>query len=352
MNHDLRPIPALRAVVLATGLLIALALLGACSSEAADTPAPTTVDPFLTCGAADAKPVYSAHPIGELKSMNIGCQGKEGPLVVLLHGFPDFAYGWESVAKELSGKHIVVAPDQRGYNTTWGPDNKDVAAYKIDKLVGDIKALVTRLTDAKDGLGKAGETIIVGHDWGGAVAWTFAHKHAELTGKLVIVNGPHPDTFIREYNNNPKQKDASSYMALFNTPGTENFLKSNNHKALIDAFGKALTDAQKDVYRKLFAASDLVKMLNWYRANLDTDKGTIAASNITIDVPTLVAWGMKDTALLPGNLDGLDKYVKTLTVQKFEKATHWVPHEQPEAVAKAIADFAAGLPIAPTATEK
>jgi epoxide hydrolase 4 len=316
-------------------------VLGGCSSE----PAPL----WINCGTAAGGPVYSQHAIGDLKSMNIACQGSTGPTVVLLHGFPDFARGWHKVMAELAKDHIVIAPDQRGYNITSGPEA--VAGYKIDELVGDIKALLDKTTSATDGTAKGGKVTLVGHDWGGAVAWTFANKHPALLNKLVIVNGPHPDVFINEYNTNPKQKAASSYMAFFTTPGSEAVLKANEHKLLIDAFGSALSDEDKAEYRKLFAASDLVKMLNWYRANLDTTAGTIAAANITIAVPTLVAWGMKDSALLAGNLNGLDKYVQDLKIQHFATATHWVPHEQPAAVAKAVADFTAGLPIAATATE-
>lgn len=349
--YRLRHLPIIH---LAITCACALALLTSCGTEdpasgGGDSDAAAAKTAWLPCGPADGEPVISSHAIGELANMDITCQGTSGPVVLLLHGFPDFAYGWTKVMRKLAKDHIVIAPDQRGYHKTSGPD--DVDGYKIDKLVGDIEALVKRISATEDGLAAPGKLTVVGHDWGGAIAWTFGHKHPDLLSKLVIINGPHPDVFIREYNENPEQKNASAYMAFFSTPGSEGALMANEHKLLVDAFGDALLELDKLKYRELFAASKLTRMLNWYRANIDTTKGTIAASDITIKVPTLVAWGMKDTALLPGNLVGLDKYVEKLTIQHFPTATHWVPHEQPAAIATAVREFTAGLPVAPTATE-
>ena len=342
----------LRRVVVFLALATATGLAG-CAANDADAVADAVAEAgprWLECGEADGAPIYSQIEVGELKTMNIACQGKSGAPVLLLHGFPDYAYGWHKVMSELAADHIVIAPDQRGYHTTWGPD--DVAGFHIDKLVDDVKALIERATATKDGTAAPGEMILVGHDWGGAVAWTFASRHPDLIVKLVIMNAPHPDIFMREYNDNPDQHEASSYMAFFNAPGSEAVLKANDHQLLIDAFGDALTETEKAAYRELYAASDLVKMLNWYRANVDTDKGEMSAKNLHVTVPTLVAWGMKDAALLPGNLIGLDAYVTDLTLQQFPTATHWIAHEQPQAVAKAIRDFAAGLAIPATASEQ
>ena len=327
------------------------------TSPSTDTTAGTDTSPgtdtsnakWTTGCPADAPAHIQLSDVGELKTMHVACQGDKGPGVLLLHGFPEFWYGWHRVMKELAPTHQVVAPDQRGYNKTSVPTGLD--AYHLDKLVADTVALIDRLTDPKTGTMQAGKITLVGHDWGGALAWVVAHKHPKRIGKLVIINGPHPDVFAREYNNNPAQKDAASYMALFRTPGIEGALAANDYKLLLGGFGTSLSEADKALYRAAYTTSGLTGMLAWYRANLDTEKGEMTAKNVTIDVPTLVVWGMKDTALLYGNTVGLSKWVKDLTQQQLPTATHWVSHDQPVALAKAIADFTAGLPIPATGTE-
>ena len=252
---------------------------------------------------------------------------------------------------ELAATHQTAAPDQRGYHLTAKPDG--IPAYHIDKLVADIKALLERLTDPTTGTMKASEITLVGHDWGGAVAWTVAHRHPELIGKLVIINGPHPDAFHREYTENPAQKAASGYMTLFSTVGIESTLMVNNFALLMNAVKGALSAEEQAAYLAMYKAggeAGLRSMLNWYRANLNTETGEMAVKDVTVKVPTLVVWGMADTALLPGCMAGLETWVSDLKRQQVPEATHWVAHERPKTIARAIRDFTAGLPIPATAT--
>lgn len=279
-----------------------------------------------SCGST---PEFANVDVGDV-TLNVACQG-DGPTVLLLHGFPEFWYGWTDVMNGLAGDHRVVVPDQRGYNLSDKPDGLD--AYKIDKLVADMVALIDTL-DAP--------VHLVGHDWGGVVAWGLASLFPDKIESLVIANGPHPNVFAREYTNNPEQKAASSYVSFFISPGAEDALSANNYGALAGAFAGALNDEQLDVYKEAWAQPGaLTATLNWYRANFDAEDGPQFAGEYHIDVPTLVLWGEKDTALLIGNIAGLDDYVSDLTIQTYDDATHWIGHDKPAEVAAEIAAFVA-----------
>ncbi len=258
-------------------------------------------------------------------------QGK-GELILFLHGFPEFWYEWKGLLPEFAKDHHAVAPDMRGYDLSDKPE--PVESYRVPVIVEDIHALAVKL--------KARKFILVGHDWGGVIAWAFASAHPEMLHKLIIVNAPHPTVFARELTNNPAQQKASAYFKLFTSPQAEAFLGQNDFgtfQGLIKSW------ASPDDIKEYVAnwGHGLTGGLNYYRAShlekpaANSDLPAIKA----IDVPTLVIWGEKDTALLTGNLDGLDQYVKHLTVRRIPDGTHWVIHEQPALVIQYMREFIA-----------
>jgi epoxide hydrolase 4 len=267
----------------------------------------------------------------------------KGPLIIFLHGFPEFWYEWKDQLAEFARDHRVVAPDMRGYNMSAKPVG--VEHYQMKDLVEDVRALADHLGYKK--------FILVGHDWGGGVAWGFAIAHPEYLEKLVIVNCPHPAILARELANNPMQQKASQYMLLFRSPQAEQILSANNYAALVEAvLGDGLksgvfTEADKQAYIAAWSQPGaLTGGLNYYRAaNLGPPvPGAPAAppsdpDNMLVKVPTLVIWGEKDTALLTGNLDGMDKFVPDLTVKRIPDGSHWVIHEKPALVNGYIREF-------------
>jgi pimeloyl-ACP methyl ester carboxylesterase len=269
-------------------------------------------------------------------------QGR-GPLILFLHGFPEFWYGWKELLPEFAKDHHAVAMDMRGYNLSSVPANLD--AYEIPTLVEDVRALAEKLT--------ADTFVLVGHDWGGVVAWYFAAVHPELLRKLVILNAPHPTVFARELANNPQQQQASSYFNLFSNPEAESVLSQNDFalpQAVVFTGGWA-SETDRQAYLECWRRG-LTGGLNYYRAaNLKSilageksdgeksDAGQFASLTRPISVPTLVIWGEKDIALLTGNLDGLDQHVENLQIHRLPSAGHFVVHEQPAAVIDAMRQF-------------
>ena len=270
--------------------------------------------------------------VGEL-TLNVACQGS-GPTLVLLHGFPEFWGGWSRLVPELASEYRLIMPDQRGYNLSDKPT--EVSDFELDHLVADVVGLIDAVSSEP--------VTLVGHDWGGAVAWAVAASAPEKLKNLVILNAPHPDVLARELANNPAQREASSYVQLLITPGAETIIAQDNYALFASAvFDDTFTEDEKGPYYEAWGQEGAIKaMVSWYTANFT--EGSIAATgNLVIDaVPTLVLWGLKDTALLPGNLDGLEDYVTDLQVQTFEEATHWIVHEEPAGVAEAIRAYLAG----------
>jgi epoxide hydrolase 4 len=267
----------------------------------------------------------------------------KGPLIIFLHGFPEFWYEWKDQLPEFAKDHRVVAPDMRGYNLSEKPEGVD--SYQMKDLVEDVRALAEHLGYKK--------FILVGHDWGGGVAWSFAIAHPEYLEKLVIVNCPHPAILARELTQNPAQQKASQYMLMFRSPQAEQMLSANNYAGLVDGvLGEGLksgvfTEADKQAYIAAWSQPGaLTGGLNYYRAaNLGPptpDSPVTPAADVSsleVKVPTLVIWGEKDTALLTGNLDGMDKFVPNLTVKRIPDGSHWVIHEKPALVNGYIRDF-------------
>lgn len=270
-----------------------------------------------------------------------------GPLIVFLHGFPEFWYEWRRQLAEFGRDHQAVAPDMRGYNLSSKP--AALEQYRIKHLVDDLGKLAEHLGAAR--------FVLVAHDWGGVVAWAFAMAHPERLRKLVIVNAPHPGVFEREIRENPLQQKASRYMLTFRSPEAEAILSADNYTRMVEMFrrelGDRFTDADRAAYIEAWSQPGaLTGGLNYYRAaavgppgdgtparSFDADR-----SRFTVGVPTLVIWGEKDRALLPGNLEGLERFVPDLTIRRIPEGSHWVIHEQPELVNRYLREFLSAEP--------
>jgi pimeloyl-ACP methyl ester carboxylesterase len=283
-------------------------------------------------------------------SLSCRATGERGrPVLVFLHGFPEAAFVWDGLlehfARPENGGYRCVAPNLRGYEKSSQP--AEVSAYRPKHLVRDIAALAQ--------LEGAPLACLVAHDWGGAVAWNLANQHPELTGKLAIINSPHPATFLRALQTSSAQQQASQYMNFLVRPDAEELLRADGYRRLLGFFthwGAApwLTDAVKAQYLAVWDQS-LTGGLNYYRASpLRPAQGqepgpaaiTLPRETVTVEIPTLVLWAMEDAALLPELVDGLDEYVADLRLEKVPGASHWIVHERPEFVAQRLGEFLRG----------
>lgn len=264
-------------------------------------------------------------------------QGK-GELILFLHGFPEFWYEWRAILPEFAKDHHAVAPDMPGYNLSSSP--AALEDYRVPAMVEDVHALVVKL--------KAKKFVLVGHDWGGVIAWAFAGAHPEMLDKLIIVNAPHPTVFARELADNPAQQKASSYFNLFNSPQAETYLANNDFALFRGLIKPWASPADINEYVTNWKRG-LTGGLNYYRASrLHSPVDGAPATTVrelpqmpVIDTPTLVIWGEKDTALLTGNLDGLNQYVKNLTVKRIPDGDHWVIHEKTAEVIRDMREYLA-----------
>jgi pimeloyl-ACP methyl ester carboxylesterase len=273
----------------------------------------------------------------------------KGPLILFLHGFPEFWYEWKNQLTEFSKDHLAVAPDMRGYNLSDKPE--PLNQYKMNVLVEDIRAIADHFSHEK-------KFVLVGHDWGGVVAWAFAIQHPDMLDKLVIVNAPHPGIFGRLLVSDAAQQQASQYMLMFRSPQAEQNLSANNYSLLVRIVLETglksgiFTEDDKQAYVKAWSQPGAITGgLNYYRANevgppasgqaASENRGNFGADpeNLVVKVATLVIWGEKDTALLIQNLDGLEKLVPQSTIKRIPDASHWVVHERRAEVNAAIRDF-------------
>jgi epoxide hydrolase 4 len=280
-------------------------------------------------------------------TLSCRASGERGrPVLMFLHGFPEAAFVWDELLEHFAraehGGYRCVAPNLRGYERSSQPE--DVKAYRAKELVRDLAALIAIEGQPLE--------CLVAHDWGGAVAWSLANQRPDLAKRLAIVNSPHPGTFLRDLQSDPKQQAASAYMNFLIRPDAEQLLREDDYRRLWGFFtqwGGApwLTESVKTQYREVWDAS-LTGGLNYYRASplRPARAGDSAASAIslprdmlTVNLPTLVLWGMKDEALLPSLLEGLEEYVPRLTVERVDDASHWIVHERPALVADRLARF-------------
>jgi epoxide hydrolase 4 len=246
----------------------------------------------------------------------------EGPLVVMIHGFPDFWYTWRAQMPALAEKFQVVAIDQRGYNESDQPEG--VENYAMDKLVGDIEAVIKHF--------KRDKAIIVGHDWGGMVAWTFSMMRPAMTDKLIILNLPHPNGLRRELANNPEQQKNSAYARRFQSPDAASQLTAEGLAFWVR------DEAAREKYVQAFKRSSFEGMLNYYKANYPREPYTAQSQPLPkVKCPVLIIHGLKDKALLPGALNDTWQWVEQdLTLVTIPQADHFVQQDAAETVTKTI----------------
>lgn len=262
-----------------------------------------------------------------------------GPLMLFLHGFPEFWAAWRKPMEYFSRRGwLCVAPDLRGYNLSDKPEG--VEAYKVKHLIADVLAVGAHYSKTP--------FVLVAHDWGGAVAWSVAIAQPQRLARLVMINSPHPYLFWRELTSNPAQQKASEYMNLFRLPKAERVLSDNGYSRLISAFAKLDEAWQAELIAAWSQPGALTGGLNYYRASplYPPTAGDAGAMKLKLElkdfmvrVPTLVLWGERDTALLPGCVEGLGQCVPDLKLVRVPDASHWIVHEKPDLVCGEIEKF-------------
>jgi pimeloyl-ACP methyl ester carboxylesterase len=260
----------------------------------------------------------------------------QGKLMLMLHGFPEFWYSWRHQILEFAKDYRVVAIDLRGYNDSDKP--QELEAYKISELVADVKGVIS-------GLGYE-NCILVGHDWGGIIAWHFAYAYPEMVEKLIVLNIPHPALFV-EGLKTPQQLLKSWYAFAFQIPWLPEFLFQFNDYQLIascftdmaidrTAFSESDLNAYKDAAAKRGA---LTAAINYYRRAFQSLFDGDSRSWDILDVPTLTIWGENDAALGKELSYGTQKYVREWQVKYIPNCSHWVQQEQPALINRYIREF-------------
>jgi pimeloyl-ACP methyl ester carboxylesterase len=286
-------------------------------------------------------------------TLNVALAGPEdAPPVILLHGFPESHRTWRGVAPLLQDRFRLVMPDQRGFAGSDRP--QDIDAYRTSVIVDDLFALADALAIE--------HFALVGHDWGGAAAWAAAIKGDPRIEWLGIVNSPHPVIFQKSLIESAEQRAASQYINAFKLPGFEKVVEAMGFEKFFEkSFGAhvdlaIIPEAEKRQYIAEWSQPGaLTAMLNWYRASHLIVPPPLVTVPIPdwvlgafpkIRIPTLVVWGMRDPALLPIQLDGLERLVEDLTVVRLPEAGHFAPWEAPEPVSEALGHFLASTPAA------
>lgn len=272
---------------------------------------------------------------------------RDAPALIFLHGFPENHRTWRHQVEHLNDRFRCIAPDQRGYGSSSRPEGAE--HYETMALVQDIAGLAQAL--------ELESYTIVGHDWGGALAWLIA-AFGQATGhvtRAVIANAPHPVIFQRLLLTDRDQRAASQYMRTFRDPAHDDLIREHGLAGLLQT---ALTWEDRPEYdpaelpllmEQWRNPENSLAMLNWYRASGISVPSAEDPYGLPpeyapppmprIEVPTLVIWGMKDEALLPANIEGLDEVAFDITIERIEGAGHFVPWEAPEAVNAALDAF-------------
>ena len=279
-------------------------------------------------------------------TLNVALAGdRANPAIILLHGFPESHRTWREIAPRLQDRFFLVMPDQRGFAGSDRP--QEAGAYKTDMLIDDIFALSEAL-----GLD---DFALVGHDWGGAIAWGAALRNDPRLTRLAIVNSPHPVVFQKSLIQSPEQRAASQYITAFRAPGFEKMVEAKGFDWFFDTTFARHVDVSNisESERRQYIA-DWSKpgafnaMLNWYRGSRVVVPPPAVTVPIpdwllrafpVVKVPTLVIWGMQDKALLPLQLDGLEALVDDLTIVRLPDVGHFAPWEAGDEVAASLTDF-------------
>jgi pimeloyl-ACP methyl ester carboxylesterase len=300
------------------------------------------------------EPSYQRIELPTGVALNVAIAGpREAEPLLLLHGFPESHRTWRNQIEDLSRDHFVVAPDQRGFGASDRPQG--VENYESDKIIADAFALMDAL--------EVKHFTLVGHDWGGAVAWTAALMHPLRLKRLVIVNAPHPYVFQKSLIEDEAQREASQYINFFRSPAAEAAITAMGLEAFLEKVLLSHSDATKlPVEERQHYLDDwkqpgaLTSMLNWYRASKVQVPAVGEEASLPLwtkapfpklRMPVLVVWGMKDPALLPVQLSGLHDLVEDLRIVTSTTASHFIPWEEPGTVTSAIRDFIAETGTSP-----
>ena len=288
----------------------------------------TGVTSCLPCAASEPVDVFDRVEHGYADSGGVKIHYAtlgSGPLVVMIHGFPDFWYSWRYQMAALAGQFQVVAIDLRGYNLSDKPEG--IEDYAMPLLVGDVKAVLGHLGQDK--------AVVVGHDWGGAVAWQFAMAFPEMTERLIICNLPHPRGFMRELAHNEDQQRNSAYARTFQQPDGAQTITVD---ALVDIVaGKDSADI-KAQYREAFENSDFEAMLAYYKVNYPREPYQEDTSPVVkVKMPVLMFHGLEDWALSHTMLNHTWEWLeKDLTLVTVPGAGHWVQHDAADLVSRTM----------------
>jgi pimeloyl-ACP methyl ester carboxylesterase len=286
---------------------------------------------------------YASLPNGmRLHYASAGERGK--PLLIFLHGFPEFWFAWHAQLQAFGDRYFAVAPDLRGFNLSGMP--KEVSDYRPKLITQDIEQLIAYLGYQR--------CVMVAHDWGGAIAWNIAISRSGLLDRLIIINATHPYAFAKALANDPEQQQASTYMNWLRASGSEQALAKDDFRVmeqLMLGMGRPSDHWFDAATRQRYHASwarGLSGGVNYYRATplyppTDEDPGagklSLNPEDFRCHVPVRVIWGMQDKALLPQLLDPLPELIDDLIIERLPEATHWVVHEQPERINQLIERF-------------
>jgi pimeloyl-ACP methyl ester carboxylesterase len=286
--------------------------------------------------AAQPEPGVGTHHDVVVGRVRLHCvEAGSGPLVVLLHGFPEFWYSWRHQLPALAAAGFrALAPDLRGYNLSSKPPG--VRSYRIEALIGDVVGLVRHAG--------AGRAVVVGHDWGGVVAWFLAAFHPEVVERLVILNAPHPAAFSRQMRA-LGQVRRSWYMLFFQLPWLPEALIRAGDFALLERLLRRGGFSPEDVrhYKRALAQPGaLTAAINYYRAAFRRGPRLDPRVLQPLRTPTLVVWGERDPYLGVGLLDALEQWVPGVRIERLSGANHWVQNTAPEKVNRLLLNFLAG----------
>jgi pimeloyl-ACP methyl ester carboxylesterase len=305
---------------LISGIMLALSALAACVTQPAPPPSAATSAPITL------EDRYAQN--GDVR-IHYVASGK-GPLVVMIHGYPDYSGSWTYLTPKLNDAYRVVAIDTRGYNLSDKPEG--VANYEMPKLVADVEAVIRA-----EGYSTA---TVLGHDWGGSIAWMFAFTHPEMLDNLIVLSTPHPVLFMEQMRTNPAQQASSQYARNFQKEGSEASMTA-------EGLARRVQDpALRALYVEAFKRSSFAAMMNYYRANYPREVGPNAKRPFLpenppqIPVPLLVMHGMKDTALLSaGHAGTWEKAAQDTTLVMVPNAGHFVQFDAADLVNATIRNW-------------
>ncbi len=285
--------------------------------------------------------------VGDLTIHYAASGDPAAPMMLMLHGFPEYWAAWAELLPVFGAHFHAIAPDQRGYNLTDKPSGID--AYQTKHLIADMAGLIDRLSSDRP-------ITLVGHDWGASVAYGLAIRHPSRVERLVIINGVHPGPFQEALLRDPDQIAASQYFHYLRDPKAEERLSADDYDKMFDLFSHFsdmdwMTADQRQGYHEAWSRPGaLTAMLNWYRATPievpqkgdtrpDQANPLGDTDNLRITMPHLLIFGTRDPALRPASIAGLDAYCDDLRIRRIDDADHWIIHQKPELIIREILHF-------------